>query len=115
VPLVEVAWADGKMDPREREAVLRGAESSGLRTGSPSHSLLAIWTRERPAAELMQSWRAYIAALGAELTAAQRANLCERLVGRARAVAEAAGGLRGRDAVSPEEEAVLAAMRAAFG
>src|SRR5512134_3789674 len=59
IPLVEVAWADGKMDARERDAILRGAESSGIQPGSPSYGLLEIWTQDRPAPELLESWRKY--------------------------------------------------------
>lgn len=115
IPLVEVAWADGKMEPREREAVLRGAQSSGLEPGSPSYGLLEIWTQDRPAPDLMQTWRDYIAALCAELTSEQRAHLEQRILGRARAVAEAAGGFLGLgNKVSAEEERVLAELRAAF-
>jgi tellurite resistance protein len=116
VPLVEVAWADGRMEPRERDAVLRGAESSGIESGSPSHGLLRLWTEDRPAPELMRSWKAYIRALTAELSADQKWHLEERLLGRARAVAEAAGGFLGLGSkVSAEEEAVLKQLEEAFG
>ena len=50
VPLAMVAWADGKMDAREREAVLRGAEASGIAPGSPAYQLLDTWTIAAPAA-----------------------------------------------------------------
>ena len=115
IPLVEVAWADGQMDPRERDAVLRGAESSGLPKGSPSYGLLQIWTLDRPAPDLARSWREFIAALCAELAAEQRRHLAEKIVGRARAVAEAAGGILGvGPRVSAEEAAVLAELEQAF-
>jgi len=115
IPLVEVAWADGHMDPREREAVLRGAESCGIERGTPSHGLLEIWTRDRPAPELLASWKAFIRALCSELSADQRWHLEEKVVGRARAVAEAAGGFLGLVAkVSREEAAVLEELEAAF-
>ena len=34
VPLVEVAWADGSLDPKERRAVLDRARDSGIAPGS---------------------------------------------------------------------------------
>jgi len=115
IPLVEVAWADGHMDPREREAVLRGAESCGIERGTPSHGLLEIWTRDRPAPELVESWKAFSRALCSELSADQRGHLEEKLVGRARAVAEAAGGFLGLvSKVSREEASVLEDLEAAF-
>ena len=41
VPLVEVAWADGQMDAKERHAILKGAEAQGIGAGTPSGMLLA--------------------------------------------------------------------------
>lgn len=116
IPLVEVAWADGKMEARERDAILRGAESSGIQPGSPSYGLLEIWTHDRPAPELLETWKAYIAALSDELSADQKWHLEERIIGRARAVAEAAGGFLGLGSkISAEEEAMLAELERAFG
>jgi len=117
IPLVEVAWADGEIDPREREAILRGAESVQIAKSSPSYTLLEIWTLDRPAPDLMETWRHYLHALTSELTREQKQHLEEKIVGRARAVAEAAGGFLGLGSgtsVSPEEEAVLAKLARAF-
>ena len=114
-PLAMVAWADGTMDAREREAVFRGAEANGIAPGSAAYELLAMWTVQRPPRELMEAWCAYIAALGKELSAPQRRALEARILGRARAVAEAAGGLLGFARVSEPEEALLAELASAFG
>lgn len=114
IPIVEVAWADGRMDARERAAILTGAESVGIEAGSPSHGLLELWTADAPAPDLLAAWRDFIAALAGELDAGERARLAGRIVGRARAVAEAAGGARGRSAVSPEEERVLQSLERSF-
>lgn len=115
IPLVEVAWADGHVDERERTAILKGAESSGLEHGSPSLELLMIWMRDRPAPDMMASWKHYIGALCAELSMEQRKHLEERILGRARAVAEAAGGFLGLGSkVSAAEEAVLRELQETF-
>ena len=37
-PLVEVAWADGTLDDREREALLTAAREEGIAPGSPPGS-----------------------------------------------------------------------------
>ena len=113
-PLALVAWADGKMDARERDAVLRGAEASGIQRGSPAYELLDSWTQERPPRAVMDSWRAYVTALLKELSADQRWALEERILGRARAVAQAAGGFLGMASVSREEEAVMAELASVF-
>jgi hypothetical protein len=114
-PLAMVAWADGKKDERERDAVLRGAEASGITSGSPAYELLDTWTKQRPPREMMDSWRAYIGALGKQLSADQRRALEARILGRARAVAQATGGLLGIASVSREEEAIIAELASAFG
>jgi hypothetical protein len=114
VPLAMVAWADGKMEARERTAVLRGAEASGIAPGSPAHLLLDTWTLQRPPRELLDAWRAYIAALVAELSADQRSALEARILGRAREVAQAAGGFLGVASVSREEEEMIAELATAF-
>lgn len=115
IPLIEVAWADGTMDPREREAVLNAAAASGVEPGSPGHALLEIWTREHPPAALYESWNAYVASLCRELSADHRWHLQEQLIGRARSVARAAGGFLGLAKISKPEEAVLARLEQAFG
>src|SRR5262249_11736157 len=52
IPLIEAAWADGVMHAKEREAVLRGAATSGIAPEGASYRLLELWTVERPAREI---------------------------------------------------------------
>lgn len=115
VPLVVVAWADGSLESREREAVLRSAVESGLDREGPSYALLEGWLGKRPGPELIEAWKQYVAAVVATLDGATRASLTSEIVGRARAVAEAAGGFLGLTArVSDAEKRVLAELEAAF-
>jgi hypothetical protein len=115
IPLVEVAWADGTMDPRERASVLAGAISTGLPAGSPSIALLEIWTADRPPPDLLALWRDFTRALCRQLDPVERARFGGKVVGRARLVAEAAGDAAGRPpGVSPEEAAVLADLDKVF-
>jgi hypothetical protein len=115
IPLVQVGWADGRMDARERAAVLAGAESTGIDPKGPSHHLLRLWLGDRPAPDLMQLWGEFVAALCAQLTDPERQQLRRNLLGRARSVAEAAGALLGLgDPVSREEARVLEELARAF-
>ena len=111
VPLVEIAWADGELHPREREAIMRAAAAEGVAAGSASYELLESWMRERPGPELMEAWGDYLRTLCAELPAAERKRLGTQLLDRARATAEAAGGFLGLGRVSGAEERVLARLR----
>jgi hypothetical protein len=115
VPLVEVAWADGKIDERERRAVLSAAETSGLVPGSPSYELLESWLARRPDARLLAVWGEYIVDLCANLGSDEKAAVKEKLIGRAREVALAAGGFLGLGSkISSEEEVILAELEKAF-
>jgi len=115
VPLVEVAWADGKVDDKERRAVLSAAEANGVFPGSPSYDLLESWLARRPNARLMEAWGEYIVDLCANLGEREKAAVKEKVVGRAREVAQAAGGFLGLGPkTSPEEAVILEELAKAF-
>src|SRR5688500_18011609 len=42
-PLVAVAWADRKLEDKERQALLKGAEEAGVSAGTAGHELLQSW------------------------------------------------------------------------
>ena len=114
IPLVEVAWADGEMDEREREIVLGAARSNGISADGAGFELLRVWLDERPDPHLFQAWHAYMEAITGALSVETRIRLKDTIVGRARAVAEAAGGFLSLAAVSRAEEEVLEALERAF-
>lgn len=116
VPLVEIAWADGTVEDKERRAVLAAAEANGVHASTPSHVLLSDWLNDQPNPQLLQTWMGYVKELAAQLPADERTALRDELVGRARSVAEAAGGFLGLgNKVSAAEEALLEKLSAAFG
>lgn len=110
VPLVEVAWADGKMDPEERSAILAASTDQGISPGSTAHDLLASWLKHLPRPELFEAWCSYIEAVLEPLTPGEREELRIGLVERARHVAEAAGGILGVGPISGSERLVLARL-----
>ncbi len=113
VPLVAVAWADGKLDSRERSALLDAAAEAGLPRDGVAHRLLESWLAERPSSEVLETWKAYIGALRETLDSVVLAGLRQELLDLARRVAQASGGLL-RGNVSKEEESVLAELEATF-
>ena len=116
VPLVEVAWADAKLEEKERSAVLKAAEANGITADSPSHALLEDWLTHRPDGRLLAAWGEYVVDLCASLDPAQKAALRDEMLGRARTVAEAAGGFLGLgNKISREEEVVLQQLEKPFG
>ncbi len=115
VPLVEVAWADGSIDEKERAAILAAAEQTGLEKGGASHELLQNWLAARPDQEVRRAWKDYVSALSSTLSAEPKQALKEQVIGHARGVAEAAGGFLGLGSkVSSKEKAVLDDLEQAF-
>ena len=112
VPLVEVAWADGTMDDSERSAILSAAEDSGI--SDESAALLDGWLVTQPGSEMLTAWKDYISALTSTMDTAARDNLEQELLGRARRVAESAGGFLGIGTISPDEEDKLEELARAF-
>jgi uncharacterized tellurite resistance protein B-like protein len=114
VPLVEVAWADGSVEPKERDAILAMAREHGVAPGSPGEALLESFLAQRPDPAVFASWGSYVTELMAHLTADERAAMHARLVERARKVARAAGGILGLASISEAEKRVIAALEKPF-
>lgn len=115
VPLIHVAWADGKIQEAEREAILRGAEGKGIAKGTPAWETLSSWLSRQPGPELFEAWKSYVQAMGRELlTDSQFAILKTQIVTFARGVAESAGGFLGLGTVAKAEGEALARIEAAF-
>ena len=115
IPLIDVAWVDGDMDERERQAVLDGAVGTGIERGSTSYRLLEIWIEEAPPPDLALLWRDFTRALCAQLSAGQVERLRGNILGRARDVAAAAGDTQERSPhVSDQEEQRLTELSEAF-
>jgi hypothetical protein len=115
VPLVEVAWADGQIQRKERDAILRAAEERGIAPDSVNHELLENWLRARPDPRLLEAWRHYTTGLLNELDSAERSLMRERLLGNARRIAESAGGFLGLGSISEAEKAMLGELESTFG
>jgi hypothetical protein len=114
VPLIEVAWADGDVHAKERTAILKAAEERGIEVGTPNHDLLERWLAERVDPEMMRAWKAYAHALHESLDPELSGALKERMVNRARRVAEAAGGFLGFGAISEAQQAILDELEHGF-
>jgi len=114
VPLVEVAWADGEIQPKEREAIIKAAIERGVEDGSPTCTLLRNWLQTPPDPVLLETWRGYIEELMNSLGERAKTHLKSSSIGRARAVAEAAGGFLGIGSISAAEKKKLEELEWAF-
>jgi hypothetical protein len=114
VPLVEIAWADGKIDANEKEAVLK-ADAQLFTKDSPDMAVLKQWLEHKPGPELLIAWKEYIKGLCQQLTSKQKVSLKSEVIGHAREVAEAAGGFLGLGSkISKAEQKMLDQLEAAF-
>jgi hypothetical protein len=108
IPLAIVAWADGSIEPKEREAIQRAAAEKGIVPGSIPGEVLNKWLTEPLDADLVDTWKRYIQTMWPSLTPHERAEVRKMGLDRARAVAEAAGGFLGLGSrISAQEKAVL--------
>ena len=115
VPLVEVAWADGSLDAKERQAVLDRARASGVGPGSTAQALLEAWLERRPDPTLLDAWTHMVRGIRDQVGPDETARLKAGLLDQARAVASASGGVLGMGSkVSSAEAAMLARLEAAF-
>jgi hypothetical protein len=111
VPLVEVAWADGAIDPKERRAIL---ERAGVPEDSTAGALLAAWLDRRPDPNLLTAWTHLVEAMSEQLGPNEAARVKAGLLERARAVTAAAGGMFGVGSkISVAEAAMLAKLETA--
>ena len=114
VPLVAVAWADGVMETKEKEAILKAAAGAGISEGTAAYQLLESWLANKPEDALLASWKEYIAALKSKIDATSFSQLQTTVIGRAKEVAGAAGGILGIGTTSATETAVINELDASF-
>ena len=115
IPLLAVAWADGRLDKAERVAILDAAHDAGVGRGDESYQMLEHWLAHPPQPGLFDAWKSYIGEIAKPLAPNLRYGLRDEVLRVARAVAEASGGFLGLgEHVSDEERAVLARIEEAF-
>lgn len=116
VPLVEVAWADGRISPGESSAALKAAATMGVPEGSHAYDLLEKWLKNRPSHGILAAWKEYVKALAKIWGRDRTRHIRRAIIGRATSVAQAAGGILGLgNKVSIKEQAVLDELDSAFG
>ena len=111
IPLVAVAWADGKLDEDEKRQVMAAERDAGVASDAPSHELLEQWLDGPPGDALLLAWQDYVHALHDQLKTPHTQLLGDHLLQRARSVAKASGGTLGYGSVSPSEDRVLKQLK----
>ena len=118
VPLVQVAWFDGKVSRKEREAILGMAAIRGVAPGSPVHAILLEWFAKAPGEKLYEAALDVIRVGISVLPTEEREQRIAAYAESFRRVAETSGsGIRralGQNAVPPALEALIGRMVAAL-
>lgn len=112
VPLVLVAWADGKVESEEREQILQSARDQGIAIDTPAATLLEHWLSSKPKRQLGETWKHFITAVISQMGVESRKTLRNDLIARATAVARASGGVLGFGKISSEQRRVLSELEA---
>ena len=110
-PLLQVAWAEGKVDKAEHATVLKIARRRGISEHSPAYAQLEQWLRERPSDTFFDTAVEVLKYGFAVLPPAEQEERTRTMVAACQEVAEASGGL-GRllglgDGVSKVEDSTL--------
>jgi hypothetical protein len=92
-PLVQVAWAEGKVSKEEHETVLRLARRRGMDPTSPAYDQLQEWLRVRPADGFFDTALEVLHVGYAVMPPGERVERIKEVVQACQDVAEASGGL----------------------
>lgn len=114
VPLIEVAWANGTIDGKEKKAVLEALTAYGCPVNSIDYVLVERWLEHKPDPSLLQAWCQYIQSIRQQMSPDELGRLKAEILAHAAAVGRASGGILGVGAVSGQEQHTLAYIRNAF-
>lgn len=118
IPLVMVAWADGKIDADEIRTIAKAEKDAGIAPDSMTHQMLEHWLTHKPDEKLLNTWVLYINTLRDSLSESGNLLLSKQVLKRAQLVAKSSGGAIDIEklninygSVSPSEQQVLDRIR----
>lgn len=115
MPMLQVAWIDGKISNDEKLQIHKVAEHRGVSPGSPAWERLEQLLSSNPGTEFFDASMRIIRAIFEVKPSEQRDEAWKDLVAMAQAVAEASGGFLGLGSkVSDEEREVIGRVAREF-
>lgn len=114
IPLLEVAWADGLVDLREKEAILLAAEANAIKKDSTAYKLLQSWLDRSYNPQLISLWQDFILVLSQKMSSEELLSLRNEVVKRAYQIALSSGGLPVLGTLSQDEKRVIEELELAF-
>lgn len=119
VPLVEMAWAEGRVSSREEAVIFALAEARGVTPLHPAYEKLERWLMERPPEQFFTRSLRLLVRHFETLPQPERARQTRQLLDECEQVAQASGspGFLGNwlNKVCAEERALLERLRAELG
>ena len=113
-PSIHVAWADGKLESSEKDAILKSAEQLGFASDSSAFKLLEFWLCREPSAELLHAWKTFVQELAPSLTNAAFQDLKSAAMKRAMSISYTAGGFLGFNKTSKVEKSAISELESIF-
>jgi hypothetical protein len=114
VPIIQMAWADGKVTNRETDKVMELAQKFGIVENTPAASFLTMLLAEQPSKLFFERVNGVIARIVDEAPSSEINR--ETILEWSKAVAESSGGFFGlTDPISKEEKELLSHFAGAFG
>ncbi len=107
IPLIEVAWADGNVDGKERTVLLKTLENHGVIKDSIELQLVEQWLSHKPAPSLLDAWTHYIEGLCEALASNEIVSLRDELMRNTTTLASASGGFIGLGSKISKSEAKM--------
>ena len=112
VPVVQMAWVDGRVAPAESALIVKLARARGIAEGSPADRLLSEWLTRQPGPQVLASATRLIHAMLAAQPSDHPDLTADDLVRYSESIAEASGGVFGINRISAEERALLTTIAA---
>jgi hypothetical protein len=107
-PLVQMAWAEGKVTDSERKLIFEIAEKHGISKGTPAYQKLDEWLESQPPEQFFEHARTAIYLVNQTLPPDKQVVTTGDILAYCTRIAEASGGILGiGNKVSPEERGLL--------
>ena len=107
VPVIQVAWIDGTVTEKEREAIIEIARQRGMESDSPSESMLHDWLNNRPSEEFFDRTLSLIRNILETRPKVVRNIRGQTLAHYCNAVASASGGFLGFGKISAAQKELI--------
>lgn len=113
VPLIQAAWADGKITTAETRKILEKAELFGIKPDTPASSFLNLLTQEQPTPLFFDRVNVVIKEIVDENPSGE---VSTNVLAWSKAVAEASGGFFGlKNPIHKNQQSVLDELATLFG